>query len=145
MGTVGGIMLLNKGVEKITGYNALGHLNNFLFNNSIFGGGTPKEAPISLGSAHSYNPLGNPSAGGGASAPKTGLSGMFGGSTPQEAPISLNSAHSYNPLEQGGQSSGKAGTQPSWNAGAENYTPIVMAQAGPDLRGYFSDRGRGAG
>ena len=120
MGGVGGALML-KGLNKLGGH-AMGY------------------GPL-LGNTHYYPDT--PSApSGGSGGGKSGLTSMLTGGEKSlnipEDPISLGSASKYDPMKgETTPTQGKSGLQPSWNKGAEKYTPIVTAQAGPDLRALF--------
>lgn len=127
MGVVGGALMarqLNKIVGNVMGYNGIFGANGL----NPFGSPAPASTPTA------------PSSSGG----KGGLTSMLGGGSnslnPPEDPLSLGPASEYSPLQPSSQ--GKAGTQPSWNAGLTDKWAGPIAdpvRAGPDLRQFSRD------
>lgn len=120
MGGVGGV-LIAKGLNTLVG-NAMGYGpllgNQHLFPDDPVAAAAPSPSSGKSGltsslTGSSYNP------------------GGIGGSSFKQDMSAMNSST-------GAESAGgKEGMGPDWNKGAEGYKPIVLAQAGPDLRGYF--------
>jgi hypothetical protein len=110
-----------------------------LFGDGLSSGGAKAGAAPSLNNggwvssgASSFDNLGTGSGGGG----KAGLaSSLLGGGSSSK----YSGFKSFNTPSTGGPQPGyDEDGQRSWNAGAENYTPIVVAQAGPGASEYFS-------